>query len=146
MKGALDASPDGTDYLVRNVEMRDVRIGKTCIQPSNASRYFEIDAATTKDLRYSCPTVGTADRPEALSRVQLRDGRSLVFRVEAPTSVHWSLQDIRGRTVREGMHHPIAQGIQVAPLPTAASIPRGVYRAVLRQGGHILSSSTLVLP
>lgn len=146
VKGVLDASPDGTDYLVRNIEMRNVRIGKTCIQSSNVGRYFGIDTATTKDLRYSCPTVGTADRPEAPSRVRLGDGHSLVFSTELPSAVRWSLHDLRGTLVREGTHHPVATGIQVAPLPRESALSGGIYSAVIQQEGRILSRSTLVLP
>jgi hypothetical protein len=146
LKGALDASPDGTDYLVRNVEMREVRIGKTCIQSSNVGRYFEIDAATTKDLRYSCSTAGRADWRETLPGARFLDHRNLVFSVEVNDPVRWRLLDLRGRKVREGVHHPSVSGIQVVSLGDAATLPGGIYRAVLLQGLQILSESSIAVP
>jgi hypothetical protein len=146
MKGGLDASPDGTDYLVRNVEMRNVRIGNTCVQSSNAGRFFEIDAATTKDLRYTCPTVATAPRSDLLAGARLLEGRRIVFATGSMAPVLWSVFDSHGRRVRQEMHHPVAPGIQSVSLDPSSTLPRGIFRVVLRQDGRILSESPFVHP
>jgi fibronectin type 3 domain-containing protein len=59
IRGAVDAAYDGTaTYFAQNIELKNVTIGGVCITEANKSQYFNIDAATTKDIRFvGCGTV-----------------------------------------------------------------------------------------
>jgi hypothetical protein len=59
IRGATDAAYDGSaTYFAQNIELKNVTIGGVCVNATNKAQYFNIDAATTKDIRFiGCGTL-----------------------------------------------------------------------------------------
>jgi len=54
IKGTTDAAIEGkATYFVQEIRFKNIKIGSKWITPENASKYFEIDPATTRDITFS---------------------------------------------------------------------------------------------
>ena len=53
IRGKINASPNGTIYFAKNIELKNVTIGGKLVTEKNKATFFEIESTTTKDIRFT---------------------------------------------------------------------------------------------